>query len=82
VFRGFVAEPNFNAINAVDAGIAGGGAAQNLDVGSGEEAEVSEVVAHFFGEIDAFHYARTAHLRVAQSCDFHLRPISDQLSPL
>jgi len=65
VLGGLVAEANFNAIYAIDAGVACGSAAENFDVSAGKEAQVSEVMAHFFGEIDAFHYARRAHLRVA-----------------
>jgi hypothetical protein len=52
VAGGLVAEANLYAINAIDAGIAGGSGAEDFDFGAGKEAEVSHVVAHFVGEID------------------------------
>jgi hypothetical protein len=65
MFCGFIAEADFDAVDAVDAGIAGGGAAEDVHAGSGEEAEVSEVVAHFFRQVNQFHDASRAYFRVA-----------------
>jgi hypothetical protein len=71
---GLVAEADFYAVDAVDAGVAGGGAAEDFDFGSGEEAEVGEVVAHFFGQVDGFDDALAANLCVAEGCCVHIRP--------
>ena len=41
---GLVAQAHFYAVDAVDGGIAGRRAAQDLDAGAGQEAEVRQVV--------------------------------------
>ena len=43
---GLLAEGNLHAVNPVDGRVAGGSAAEDLNVGSGEEAEMGQVVAH------------------------------------
>ncbi len=49
---GLAAQADFDAVDAVDGGVAGGGAAQHLDAGAGQEAQVREVVADGLGQVD------------------------------
>ncbi len=64
MLRSFIAKPNLNSINAIHPRIAGWSAAENLHVGSRKKSKMGQVMAHFFWQIDAFHHARTANLRV------------------
>ena len=48
----FVAESNLHAVNAVDSGIAGRGAAEIDDARSGDEAHMHQVVLDIFREVE------------------------------
>lgn len=67
----FIPEANFNPVNAIHVRIAGRRAPENLNAGARQEPQMSQIVAHFVWQIDAFHHACTAYLRVAQSCNVH-----------
>ncbi len=60
--RGLVAQAHFDAIDAVDGGVAGRGAAEDFDGGAGQETEVREVVGDLLGQIDALDDAGIADL--------------------
>ena len=66
-----VTQANFNPINAIHPWITSGGTAKNLNARSRKEAQMSKIMAHLIGKIDAFHHACTAHFRVAQSHNVH-----------
>jgi len=70
----FVAKADVYAVDAIDARVAGGGAAQDFDVGAGEEAEVGEMMADLFRQVDALHHSCAAHRCVAQCRDVHRVP--------
>jgi hypothetical protein len=61
---GLIAKANFNPINAIHARVAGWGTAKDLDARSWKKTEMGQVVAHLVGQIDAFHHACAAYLRV------------------
>jgi hypothetical protein len=73
---GLVAQGDFDAVEAVDGGVAGGGAAEDFDAGAGQEAQVREVVADLFGQVDGLYNARIANLRIAQSGNLRLNHFS------
>lgn len=66
VAGGLFAEGNLYAVNAVDGGVAGGSAAEDFNVGAGEEAEVSEVVADLLGELDGFEDSGLSDSHIAE----------------
>jgi hypothetical protein len=47
-----MAEGDFHAVNAVDGGIAGRGAAQGRDQGIGDKAHMHQVVLYGFGKVE------------------------------
>lgn len=63
----FCAEADFDSVHAVHSGIPGRGAAQNFDSRAGKEAEMGQVVAYLFGQVDALQSAGLADLCFAQS---------------
>ena len=61
----FVPKTNFNPINAIDAGVTCWGAAEDFYAGAGQKAQVGQVMAHFFGQVDVLYNPCATHLRVA-----------------
>lgn len=59
---GLVAEGNLHAVNAVDGGITGGGAAERSDKSIGDEAHVHEVVLHGFRQVKGYQDASFSYL--------------------
>src|SRR6185437_4997806 len=50
VTGGLLAEGNLHAINPGDCRVAGGGPAEDLNIGAGKETEMGQVVAHLVGK--------------------------------
>ena len=61
----FIAEANFNPVNAIHVRITSGRTTKNLNARARQKSEMSQVITHLIGQIDALHYACTANLRVA-----------------
>ncbi len=66
-FRGFNAERDFHAVDAVDRGIAGRGAAQGGDMGIGDKAHMHQVVLDGFGEIECDQDSAFADLQLTEN---------------
>jgi len=62
-------EGNFHAVNPVDRGVSGGGAAEDLNVGSGKEAQMGEVVAHLLGEFQRLEDCGFTNSEIAEGHD-------------
>ena len=50
--RGLTAEAHFDAVDAIDRGVARRGAAQHFDAGAGQKTEVRKVVADLVRQVD------------------------------
>jgi hypothetical protein len=61
-----VAEGDFDSVDAVDSGIAGGGAAEGGDFSVGDEAHVHEVVLNRIGQIESDEDACFADMQFAE----------------
>jgi len=67
----FIAEANFNPVNAIHVRITCRCATKNLNARARQKSKMSQIVAHCFWQIYALDHTRTAYLRVAQSCNVH-----------
>ena len=71
------AKSHLDAVDAVHRGISSRGTSENLNPSSGQEAQMREVMADLFGEVNLLHDPCVSNAGVAQSSNLgikHIRP--------
>ena len=66
-----MAERDFHAVDAIDGGVAGRGAAQGGDLGIGHKAHMHQVVLDVFGQVEGDQDPALANRQIAEHA--HLR---------
>ena len=69
--RCLIAQANFNSINAIHTRITRRSSPEDFNACSRKKSKMRQIMAYLVWQIDAFHHACTAYLRVTQSQNVH-----------